>query len=135
MANEYKPVTAQDAIANVGPLKTDVEAKKAAEDAGVIDVAYVDYEKALKNYESRSDIETLEERLARENGGTFAAAKHVREAHDSAYVDGDALAEARENLKATEEFKKEQAAKTGEVSEGREVASLEDVAKAQADEK
>lgn len=135
MANEYKPVTAQDAIADLGPLATDEANKKAAEKAGVQDAAYVDYEKALKNYEARSDIETLEQRLARENGGTFAAAKHVRAVQDSEYVEGDRLAAAREDAQATVDFKKEQAAKTAEVSDGREVASLENVAKEQADGK
>lgn len=130
--NEYKPVTAQDAIADLGPLSTDVDNKKAAEDAGVVSAAYVDYEKALKNYESRSDIETLEQRLARENGGTFAAAKFVREASEPETVDA---AQAADNAKASEDFKKAQAAQTAEVSDGREVASLEDVAKAQADDK
>lgn len=131
MANEYKPVTAQDAIADLGPLATDEENKKKAEDAGVVSAAYVDYEKALKNYESRSDIETLEQRLARENGGTFGAAKHVRETKDSEYVDGDRLAAARAAAGENDKFKSAQAKETAKVSEGREVASLEDVAKEQ----
>lgn len=79
MANDYKPVTAQDAIAPFEPLSSDVEAKERAEKAGVLHAGYVDYEKALENYESRSDVETLEARLARENGGTFGAASFVRE--------------------------------------------------------
>ena len=135
MANEYKPVTAQDAIAPFGALSTDAENVKTAEEAGVVDAAYVDYEKALKNYEARSDIETLEQRLARENGRTFEEAKENRAVTESAYVEGDNLAEVRENLGENRDFKAAQASKTGEVSDGREVASLEDVAKDQADKK
>lgn len=113
MANEYKPVTAQDAIAPFGPLSTDEEATERAKKAGVVSAAYVDYEKALKNYESRSDVETLEQRLARENGGTFAAAKHVREVSESKSVSAAEAAEAREQSAA---FKREQASKTNEVA-------------------
>lgn len=116
--NEYKPVTAQDAIADLGPLSTDVENAKKADDAGVYDAAYVDYEKALKNYESRSDIETLEQRLARENGGTFDAAKEVRQVSEPVVSDADAVVEA-------EKFKARQAKETAKVSEGREVATIE----------
>lgn len=130
--NEYKPVTAQDAIADLGPLATDEENKKKAQEAGVVSAAYVDYEKALKNYESRSDIETLEQRLAREIGGSFETAKHVREVKDSEYVEGDRLAAARKSAKESDKFKAGQAKETAKVSEGREVASLEDVAKEQA---
>lgn len=135
MANEYKPVTAQDAIAEVGPLATDEENKKKAEKAGVVDVAYVDYEKALGNYEGRSDIETLDERRARENGGSFAAGKANRAVQDSAYVEGDRLAAARKGAKESRDFEAGQAKETAKVSEGREVTSLEDVAKEQADDK
>jgi len=136
MANtEYNPVTAQDAIRDLGPLATDEENKKKAADAGLVDVAYVDYEKALKNYEARSDIETLEQRLAREQGRTFDEAKENRKVTDSAYVEGDRLAEARDNAEANRDFKAAQAATTGEVSDGREVASLEDVAKDQKEDK
>lgn len=117
MANEYKPKTAQDEIADLGPLATDEANKKAAEKAGVVDAAYVDYEKALKNYEARSDIETLEQRLAREVGGSFAAAKEVRAVQDSEYVDGDRLAAVRAEADKTAEFKKEQAVHTEQVAE------------------
>lgn len=133
--NEYKPVTAQDAIADLGPLATDEANLKTAEKAGVQDAAYVDYEKALKNYESRSDIETLEQRLARENGSTFSAAKHVREVQDSEYIDGDRLAAARKAQAESDKFKAGQAKETAKVSDGREVADLTDVAKEQADDK
>lgn len=57
----------------------DADAAKAAEKAGVVDAAYVDYEPALKNYEGRKDVETLEDRRARENGTSFSEANFVRE--------------------------------------------------------
>lgn len=117
--NEYKPVTAQDAIADLGPLATDEANKAKAAKAGVIDAAYVDYDKALKNYEARSDIETLEQRLARENGGTFSAAKHVRAVQDSEYVDGDRLAAARAAQDESDKFKAAQAKETNKVSESK----------------
>lgn len=68
---EYKPVTAAESLAAYNEKATD--AAELREDEGVVHVAYVDYDKALKNYESRSDIETLESRQARENGTKFEA--------------------------------------------------------------
>lgn len=114
MANDYKPRTAQDAAARLtAPLATDAESKAVAAEAGLVSAAYVDYEKALKNYESRSDVETLEQRLARENGGTFKAASFVREVSD----EEESLEEARKNEAASVEFSKEQAAHTAEAAE------------------
>lgn len=65
---EYKPVTAQD-VADAGAL--DRENAERAEKAKVSDVSRIDYVEALKNYESRSDVETLAQRRARENGTSF----------------------------------------------------------------
>lgn len=78
MANDYKPVTAQDKAATVGAVQSDDEKAFAAEN-GVVDAAYVDYDKALENYESRSDVETLADRRARENGTAFSEANFRRE--------------------------------------------------------
>lgn len=75
---EYKPETAQDVVAPHA-AKADAEAAELAEQEGVLAAAYVDYEKALKNYESRSDVETLEARRARENGTAFSEANFRRE--------------------------------------------------------
>ena len=131
--NEYKPRTAQDNIAGFGPLSTDVENKKKAEEAGVVDVAYVGYEEALKNYESRSDIETLEQRLAREVGRTFEEGAIVREAHpEVVHTLGEESAKTEAEVR---DFKAAQAAETGKTSEGRESANLKDVAKDQAEAK
>lgn len=78
MAYEYKPVTAQDKAETVGARVSDDEKAFAAEH-GVVDAAFVDYDKALENYESRSDIETLADRQARENGTSFSEANFRRE--------------------------------------------------------
>lgn len=75
----YDGLTAGDVLAPNANNDVDQEAAERAESAGVVDAAYVDYEVALKNYEARPDVETLEQRLARENGGTFGAAAFVRE--------------------------------------------------------
>jgi hypothetical protein len=78
MAEEYKPVTAQVKADTVGARASDEEKKFAAEN-GVVDAAFVDYDKALENYESRSDVETLADRRARENGTAFSEANFRRE--------------------------------------------------------
>ena len=75
---EYKPVTAQEALAPTVDNTVDEDAAKRAEDAGVIAAAYVDYEKAMENYESRPDVETLEHRRAREAGRSFDEASFRR---------------------------------------------------------
>ena len=75
---DYKPETAQDVLAPHA-AKADAEAAELAEQEGKLAAAYVDYEKALKNYESRSDVETLEARRARENGVAFDDAAFRRE--------------------------------------------------------
>lgn len=78
MATEYKAVTAWDKAEKVGARPTDDEKKLAAEH-GVLDAAFVEYDEALKNYESRDDVETLEDRRARENGTAFSEANFRRE--------------------------------------------------------
>jgi hypothetical protein len=59
--------------------KVDEEAAERAAEAGKVAPEYVDYEAALENYESRPDVETLEQRRARENGTSFADAAFRRE--------------------------------------------------------
>lgn len=75
----YDGLTAGDVLAPNANTEVDAEAAKRAEDAGVVDAAYVDYEKAIANYEARPDVETLEQRRAREAGVKFEEAKFVRE--------------------------------------------------------
>lgn len=79
MSEEYKPVTAQDALAAHGDPVAE-ERAKTAEDAGVVAPEYANYVEALKNYEARSDVETLEARRARENGTSFRDAQFRRDA-------------------------------------------------------
>lgn len=74
---EYKAKTAQDVVAETGPI--DTGSKQLAEEAGVTDAAYADYAEALKNYEARDDVETLAERRAREFGVSFEDASFRRE--------------------------------------------------------
>lgn len=74
----YDGLTASDVLAPNAHNEVDEEAAKRAADAGVVDASYVDYDVALKNYEARSDVETLEQRLAREQGRTFSEAEFVR---------------------------------------------------------
>lgn len=75
---DYKPRTAADVIAPYAD-NVDGEGQEMAAEAGVAAAAYVDYGPALKNYEGRTDIETLKRRRARENGETFEAASFRRE--------------------------------------------------------
>jgi len=76
---EYKPRTAQAAVAPHGPHGVEEAAAKRAEDAGVTDPAFVNYEEALENYQARPDVEPLSERRAREGGRDFNAASFRRE--------------------------------------------------------
>jgi hypothetical protein len=84
---EYKPKTSQDVVApHLDPL-ADEDAKR-AEDAGVKDSAFVDYEEALHNYESRPDVETLAARRAREGGWKFEDAAFRRSVEDDELTGG-----------------------------------------------
>ena len=78
MAKDYNPVTAEDTLAFQGDAVADERAKR-AEDAGVVAPEYAGYAEALENYESRSDVETLKDRRARENGTSFRDADFRRE--------------------------------------------------------
>lgn len=74
---DYNPVTAQQVIGST--FAADVnDGKELAEEAGVVNPAHVDYVEALKNYESRSDVETLANRRARDNGTAFSDTDFVR---------------------------------------------------------
>ncbi len=88
MAEEYRPVTAEDALAPHGDPVAEERAKR-AEDAGVVAPEYANYVEALENYESRSDVETLEARRARESGTSFGDAQFRRDAKsDDSAPDG-----------------------------------------------
>lgn len=75
--------------------KVDEDRAKRAEDAKVTDPAFVDYEHALENYESRPDVETLEQRRARENGTSYHDASFRREVGeaDAGVVTSDKVAD------------------------------------------
>lgn len=129
MAEDYKPVTAQDRANEVGPLLSDLENEKRAKDEGVTAAPYVGYEEALKNYESRSDVETLEQRLAREVGPSFDAAHFARQrgvvlGADDKTLDEDqdsvkAKQESSERVEESEQFKRDQAGHTADEAEDR----------------
>ena len=76
---EYKPVTAQAAVAVHGPHGVEEAAKERARKAGVVDPASVNYEEALRNYQERADVEPLDERRAREGGRSFEDAAFRRQ--------------------------------------------------------
>lgn len=82
---DYTGLTAGDVLA-VHSSEVDREAAERAEKAGVVDAAYIDYDAALKNYEARPDVETLEDRHARENG-TFSDTDFVREGKSGVAAD------------------------------------------------
>lgn len=84
---EYKPKTSQDVVApHLDPLAG--EDAKLAEDAKVKDAAFVDYEAALDNYQSRPDVETLAARRAREGGWKFETAAFRRSTEDDELTGG-----------------------------------------------
>jgi len=84
---DYQYKSSQDVVApHLDPL-ADEDAKR-AEEAGVKDSAYVDYEEALKNYESRPDVETLAARRAREAGWKFEDAAFRRSVKDDELTGG-----------------------------------------------
>lgn len=84
MAKEdYKTPDVQDQadfVADVSAHQSDLdrESKKAAQEAGVVDAVFVDYPEAIARYEGRADVETLEQRRARESGTSFRDADNLR---------------------------------------------------------
>jgi hypothetical protein len=123
MAEDYKPKTAQDNVNALGPLVTDLENAKRAKEEGVLHEGFVGYEEALKNYESRSDVETLEQRLAREVGPDFETAHFARETgvllgRDDKVLDEDDPVKAAEDsakrVEESEQWKRDQAAHTAD---------------------
>lgn len=106
---EYKPRTAHDVVAEVGPVDV-ADAKKRAAEAGVTDAAFIEYEEALHNYESRPDVETLKERRAREAGDTFDAAgfrRQIGATENAGLVSTDTAVKTDEKEKAVAEDKTE----------------------------
>jgi hypothetical protein len=80
VSEDYEVKTAQEVVAVNGPIVEALEAQAAlADEHGVTDAVFADYEHALENYESRPDVETLEARRARENGTSFHDASFRRQ--------------------------------------------------------
>jgi hypothetical protein len=74
--NTYK--TAQESVADFGPLASDEQNAAAAAAAGVKDASMIDYDVALDAYAARPDIESLARRRARDFPETFADAAFMR---------------------------------------------------------
>lgn len=111
---DYVPVTAADRLA--GTFAPQVEdGKELAEEAGVVNPAHVDYVEALENYESRSDVEPLAARRAREAGTSFSDADFVR-TNDPSGVVTAADVDPKQAEKA-EQAKADQAKATAEAAE------------------
>jgi hypothetical protein len=79
------PVEAADQLEGFGESIVDVEAKQAAEDAGVRYAAFINYDAALDSYAARGDVEDLAHKNARNAPDDFADADFMRS------VDADAL--------------------------------------------
>jgi hypothetical protein len=80
MAYDAEKYSANTVIGTVGggdPVLED-EAKAAAAAANVSHFSYVNYDAQMTNYESRSDIETLAHRRAREAGDQFSDTDFTR---------------------------------------------------------
>lgn len=108
---DYNPVTAAVALADTAtPQNT--EAAELAEEAGVVNPAHVDYVEALENYESRSDVETLSARRAREQGTSFSDADFVRTNDAEGTVTAATASE--EDVKAAAESKSKAAKATAD---------------------
>lgn len=70
--------TATEQLEGFGEEVNDVENKAAAEAAGVLDAAYIDYDEALTAYEARDDIEDLAQKNARDIPSDFSDADFMR---------------------------------------------------------
>jgi hypothetical protein len=72
------PRTALDRVNETVYATPDAENRAAATAAGLKDAAYIDYDEALTNYESREDIESLASKQTRNAPDGFAAADYMR---------------------------------------------------------
>lgn len=87
------PVTAANRVAETVQETPDADAKAAADAANVSHPAYIGYAAALNTHQSRSDIETLASRRAREYGDEFSDADYMR--REAYNPDGSAKAPPR----------------------------------------
>ena len=110
---DYNPVTAQVALAQTYASQVD-DGKELADEAGVVNPAHVDYDAALKNYESRSDVETLAARRAREAGTAFSDTDFVRTNDPEGVVTYETVSQ--EEVAAAEQSKRDQAKATADAA-------------------
>lgn len=83
---EYTVTTAQDQVASYkeeDAIEREDQARAAA--AGVTSVDKIDYAEALRNYESRPDVELFVNRRAREYADTFEAQNFARQSAQEAH--------------------------------------------------
>lgn len=81
MAYNPEDYSAKTVIEGAGGGSTELEdeAVAAAETAGVRHWSYINYDAQMTNYESRSDVETLAHRRAREAGDQFSDTDFARD--------------------------------------------------------
>lgn len=111
---DYNPVTASVALRNTY-AEAVTDDKELADEAGVVNPAHVDYNEALKNYESRDDVETLANRRAREAGTSFSDTDFVRTNDPEGVV--TASRATSKDVEAAEKSKAEQAKATADGAE------------------
>lgn len=87
-ADNREPKTASENLVGFGESFTDVENKAAAEAAGVLDAAYIDYDEALSTYAGRDDIEDLAHKNARNAPDEFSDADFMRASGDTVTSSG-----------------------------------------------
>jgi hypothetical protein len=76
------PVTAGDKVAETVYETPDTENAEAAEAAGLLSAAFIDYDEALTALGERDDMESFDSYTRRTyglEGATFAAGEHMRE--------------------------------------------------------
>lgn len=80
MAYDAEQYSAKSNLVNQpgGDPTLEEEAKDKADTANVRHFSYINYDAQMTNYESRSDVETLAHRRAREAGDQFSDTDFVR---------------------------------------------------------
>ena len=72
------PVEAEDQLVGYGESANDAENRAAAQAAGVISAAFINYDVALDSYAARDDVEDLAHKNARNIPRDFAEASFMR---------------------------------------------------------
>jgi len=71
-------ITAADNLVGFGESENDAENRAAAQAAGVIDAAYINYDVALDAYAARADVESLGRKNTRNAPADFGDASFMR---------------------------------------------------------